>query len=161
MNEIYKPPEAELRIRSSESTHTLNWTLFFVVSFLCYLGVSHISPLVNNLYVHLLFDKDTGEYWDFRLISDLLQSTLYLGIGGYALGRSFGVKWWFVCAILSLIFILNSFRIIGFEHIITGTCERHWYDVLIILKTPIAFILGGYVGSSHKSIIQNQTRTSN
>lgn len=149
MKNIYRTPKSELKIQLEESPGRKSWVVFFVALVSCYIGVTYLSPFVNGIYVHLIVDRSSSSYWDIRLVSDLIQTAIYLSIGGFFLGRSFSKKWWLVCGLFSAIFLGVLFKIIGFMHVISGDCDRHWYDIMAILITPIAIYFGGVVGHGY------------
>ncbi len=139
--DAYKPPGSEVNDPSSESERVqLGYLL--LIWFGCYVGVSYLSSFLNAQYLHVLVPENARFYWDVRLVSDLLQCTLYLGLGGYLLTKVSGRFHWLICGIFIVVFAANTIRIVGFTHIFLETCSRHWYDVLVLLKTPVALVAG-------------------
>ena len=155
MMNIYQPPKSDLQTGNIGLTQKLLRGKFFLVLVLCFISVSYLSSFINELLVHLVVKRNSAFYWDVRLVSDLVQCSLYLGLGGYFLAKIFYRKWWVVGSIISIIFVINSIRIIGFSHIVYETCERHWYDLLILIKTPIAFYILGYFGYRSLEVQEN------
>ena len=144
MNNFYSPPSSN--ILEKEKSHFNRWNSAILWIVFCFVGVSYFSSFLNDLWVHHFFEMFSKDYYTVRYIFDLLQSFLILFIGSFYISKEFSENWWKWFLTLNIIFILNSFRVIGFEHILFESCNDKWYDISVLIKTPIAFYLGGYFG---------------
>lgn len=144
MDNIYHSPSSNV-IRSTAEIPLKKKILdFILIVIFCLVAVTYISPFINDLYVHLIVDRYGEHYRLFRLASDLIQSSVFLFAAGYMLGSIHYKTKWLPATLLVVILVANSFRIIGFWHIIEGDCSYLWYDIAIIVKTPIAIYCGSF-----------------
>ncbi|BFM09698.1 hypothetical protein [Halioxenophilus aromaticivorans] len=152
MPNIYHAPESHRVSEHTTDWQKTNWWLLGVALLIAYLGVTYLSSFVNNLLVHLWVEPTSVLYWPVRLTSDLLQSSGYLFIAGVLLARATHRWRYWVCATVCAFFMVNTFRIIGWHHIIFEMCDYHWYDILSVIKTPVALFGGCVVGSKMRQM---------
>jgi len=142
MSNIYSAPKSYDFSNFDAQPQNNNWFIFGLALLIAYLGVTYASPLVNELVIRQFVAETSENYWPLRLASDLLQSFFYMAVAGYLMGKALTNFRYPACALVSLFFVANTFRIIGVEHIFFESCDQHWYDILVLLKTPFAIFLG-------------------
>lgn len=147
MPDIYNAPDAQLHRDASTTPAKTRWLLLLFAFLLAYLGVSVFAPWVNSVIIHHWVPPSSALYWPARLISDLVQSSAYLFAAGYLVAKASRAWRYWICGFMCLFFMANTFRIIGWQHILFEVCRYHWYDLLSVAKTPIALIGGCIIGS--------------